>query len=345
MLGIAKMKMERGVTLNEFPKPFSSEDEVLIKVKISGICGSDLNLFNLEEQMPGRPLSLPFILGHEFCGVAESVGPRVQTIQVGDRVAGETHIPCMSCFTCQTGDAHICPNQRNVGRTVNGSFAEYIVIPEVSVRKVPDVLTDDEVAMLEPLGVAVHAVRENDVTGDNVVVLGCGPLGLMTIATARAFGASLVFATSHSPDKLQKGLKMGADQVFQADGEGTNKKILSEAGARGIGTVIDMSGSDEAIHQGLDLLRPGGTMVLAGIPKKDFHFNVLLYSIFKEIKLVGIFGRKMWETWYLSEMLFEQGKVSTELLIGPTYSIEDHEKAFNDAFSGKFGRIFIAPSS
>ncbi len=343
MRGIAKMDLDRGVSLNEFPKPASADDEALIRVELSGICGSDLNLYNLDRQTAGRKISLPIIIGHEFCGVVESVGSRVTKLEVGDRVAGETHIPCMSCFTCQTGRAHICPNQKNVGRTVDGSFAEYITVPQVSVRKVPEGLTDHEVAMLEPLGVAVHAVRENDVAGDNVLVLGCGPLGLMTIAVAKAFGASLVYATSHSPEKLQKGLRMGADQVFQAEQEDTNQKILSEAGFRGIGTVIDMSGSEKAIHQGLQLLRPGGTMVLAGIPKKDIQLNILMYSIYKEIKLVGIFGRKMWESWDLAEMLFQQGRISTELLIGPTYPIEDFVKAFDDAFSGKFDRIFIAP--
>jgi threonine 3-dehydrogenase len=344
MFGIAKINLERGVSLGEFPKPVPADDEALIKVKISGVCGSDLNLYNLEKQTAGRTIPLPIIIGHEFCGVVESVGSRVTKLRVGDRVAGETHIPCMSCFTCQTGGAHICPNQRNVGRTVNGSFAEYIAVPQVSVRKVPEGLTDHEVAMLEPLGVAVHAVRENDVAGDNVLVLGCGPLGLMTIAVAKAFGASLVFATGHSPEKLQKGLRMGADQVFRADQEDTNQKIRSEAGFRGIGTVIDMSGSEEAIHQGLQVLRPGGTMVLAGIPKKDIQLNILMYSIYKEIKLVGIFGRKMWESWDLSETLFLQGRISTELLIGPVYPIQDFGKAFDDAFSGKFGRIFITPS-
>lgn len=342
MFGIAKMKPERGVSLNEFPEPVPADDDVLIKVKLSGICGSDLNLYNLEGQLSGRILRFPIILGHEFCGVVEAIGSRVTRLQVGDRVAGETHIPCMKCFTCQTGDAHICPNQRNVGRTVNGSFADYTLIPEVSVRKVPEKLTDHEVAMLEPLGVAVHAVRKTDVAGDNVLVLGCGPLGLMTISVANAFGAARVFATSHSPEKLNKGLAMGADQVFQAAEESTPQKVVAEAGRQGIGTVIDMSGSDEAIQQGLQVLRPGGTMVLAGIPKKPLELNVLSYSIYKEINLVGIFGRVMWESWYLSEMLLQQGNIKTEHLIGSTYRAEDYEEAFQEAFSGKFGRTFFA---
>ena len=345
MLGIAKMKPEKGVTLSEFPKPMPAEDEVLIKVKVSGICGSDVRLYTLEGPLTEPRLTLPIILGHEFCGEVESVGSRVTKLQLGDRVAGETHIPCTICFTCQTGNAHICPNQKNVGRTVNGSFAEYITIPEVSVRKVPDTLADHEVALLEPLGVAVHAVREKDITGDNVLVLGCGPIGLMTIAVAKAFGASRVFATSHSPEKLQKGLKMGADQAFQASDEDTTQNILSEAGSYGIGTVIDMSGSEEAIQQGLQVLRPGGTMVLGGIPKKDINLNVLSYSIYNEIKLVGIFGRKLWESWYLSEMLLEQGRINTEPLIGSTHSVDNYEKAFDEAFSGKFGRTFIVFST
>ncbi len=342
MRAVAKVTLDKGVSLKEFSQPVPGEDEALIRVHVSGICGSDLELYKIDGYLTDPRLKLPFILGHEFCGVVEAVGPRVTRVQEGDRVAGETHIPCMTCYTCQTGSAHICPNQRNVGRTVNGSFADYITVPEVSVRKVPEALTDHEVAMLEPLGVAAHAVREKDVTGDRVLVLGCGPLGLMTVAVARVFGAARVFATSHSPAKLQKGLQMGADQVFQASDEDTPQRILSEAGPRGIGTVIDMSGSEEAIQQGLQVLRPGGTIVLAGIPKRDINLNVLQYSIHREIKVVGIFGRKLWESWDLSEMLLEQHRIPTEPLKGSTHAAEHYEKAFQEAFSGEFGRTFIS---
>jgi threonine 3-dehydrogenase len=230
---------------------------------------------------------------------------------------------------------------KNVGRNVNGSLAAYISLPEVSVRRSPDGLDNHEVAMLEPLGVAVHAVRQKDVVGENLLVLGCGPLGLMTIGVAKAFGALRVFATSRSPEKLQKGLEMGADQVFQASDAEMIEKIVAQAGFRGVATVIDMSGSPAAIKQGLDVLSPGGTMVLAGIPDQDIQLDVLSYSIYKEIKLVGIYGRTLWETWDLSEWLIEQKRINTEPLLGNTYAAEEFENAFQEAFSGKFGRTFI----
>jgi threonine 3-dehydrogenase len=341
MLSIVKNEPKKGVTLQESPKPIPQPDEVLIRVKISGICGSDLSIYKVDAPLSGGNLILPRIIGHEFCGVVEEVGAKVTNFESGDRVAGETHIPCMKCLTCQTGGAHICPNQRNVGRNVNGSFAEYITVSEVSVRKVPEALTDYQVAMLEPLGVAVHSVRQKDLAAENVLVLGCGPLGLMTVAVARAFGASRVFATSRTPEKLDKALKMGADKVFQASDKDIIEKIESAAGPTGVGTAIDMSGNEEAIEQGLRALSPGGTMILAGIPDDDIRLDVLSYSIYKEIKLVGVYGRTMWETWLLSEMLFEQGRVDTEPLTGSTYSPEDYGKAFQEAAEGKFGRTFF----
>ncbi|MDF1593960.1 MAG: alcohol dehydrogenase catalytic domain-containing protein [Desulfobacterales bacterium] len=341
MSAIAKMKLAKGVDLHEFPRPVPMDNEVLIKVKISGICGSDLKLYNIEA-MTARKIALPIILGHEFCGVVEALGPKVTSLQVGDRVAGEPHIPCMTCFTCDTGNAHICPHQKNVGRTVNGSFAEYLTVPEISVRKVPEALTDHEAALLEPMGVAVHAVRKNDIAGDNVLVLGCGPIGLMSISAAKAFGAARVFATGRNPEKLQKGLLMGADQIFNASDKGVTEKIRSQAGESGIGTVIDMSGSEEAIQQGLQVLRPGGTLVLAGIPGKHIDLNALAYNIYNEIRITGIFGRKLWESWILSEMLLKQGKIKTEVLMGSSFSVGDYEQAFAEAFSGKSGRTFIS---
>jgi len=341
MDAIAKMKLVKGLSLQQFPRPVPVDNEVLIRVRLSGICGSDLKLYNLEA-MPPRKIALPVILGHEFCGVVEALGPKVTKLQVGDRVTGDPHIPCMECYTCKTGNAHICPNQKNVGRTVNGSFAEYLTVPEVSIRKVPESLTDYEVALLEPLGVAVHAVRKNDIAGDNVLVLGCGPIGLMAIAAAKAFGAARVFATGRSPEKLQKGLLMGADQIFNADDTDVTGKILSQAGACGIGTVIDMTGSEEAIQQGLQVLRPGGTMVLAGILGKSINLNALAYNVYKEINITGIFGRKLWESWILSEMLLEQGKIRIEAIKGSTFKAADYEKAFAEAFSGKKGRTFLS---
>ena len=344
MIGVTKTKPEKGVSLEDFPVLQPVGDEVLIKVTLSGICGSDLALYEMDQPETNRWLSLPIIIGHEFCGVVESVGPQVTQFHQGDRVSGETHIPCMTCQTCQTGKAHICPNQKNIGRTVNGSLAEYITIPERSVRKAPTGLTDHEVAILEPLGVAVHAVREKNMAGENVLILGCGPLGLMAIAVAKAFGAGRVFATSRTPEKLQKALDMGADQVFQASDDDLIKNILSEAKSAGVSTAIDMSGNEHAMKQGIDVLSPGGTMILVGIPSKEISWDVLEHSIYKEIKLLGVFGRTLWETWALSEMLLGQGKINTEPLIGSTYALTDYEKAFAEAFSGKFGRTFMGAS-
>ena len=344
MIGVTKVKPKKGVSLEDYPVLPPNSDEVLIKVTVSGICSSDLKIYEMNQPATDRWLTLPRIIGHELCGIVELVGTQVTRFQKGDRVSCETHIPCMTCQTCQTGKTHLCPYQKNPGRTVNGSFAEYITLPERTVRKAPSKLTDHEVAILEPLGVAVRAVREKNMVGENVLILGCGPVGLMTIAVAKAFGAGRIFATSRTPEKLQKACDMGADQVFQASDDDLIKSILSEAKPFGVSTVIDMSGNEHAVKQGLDVLSPGGTMILVGIPPKEISWDVLEHSIYKEIKLRGVFGRTFWESWDLSEMLLEQGKINTEPLIGSTYALTDYEKAFADAFSGKFGRTFMGSS-
>jgi len=347
MWGITKTKNEIGLELMEWPDLEPAGDEVLIKIKVAGICGSDLNLYRWREteraQLAAGHMKLPFIIGHEFCGVVEGVGPQVRHLKPGDRVAGETHVPCMSCYVCLTGSPHICPHMRLLGRHVTGSLAEYTKVPEVSVHKVPDTLDDHEVALLEPLGVAMNAVEKARVSGDTVLVTGCGPIGLMSIAGAKDWGASMVVATSRTQAKLDKALAMGADAVFNADDPDCVAGIRDAVGREGVGAVIEMSVAQQAIDQGLAAIRCAGRLVQVGTPGAPVTLDMVGPVMHQEVEIIGVFGRRMWNTWLYSEDLLARGKVRTDLVKGGDYALSDFQDAFEEALSGEAGRTFFTP--
>jgi threonine 3-dehydrogenase len=347
MWAIAKTKNETGLELMEWPNPEPVGNEVRIKVTVAGICGSDLNLYRWRDteraNVASGRIKLPFIIGHEFCGIVESIGPQVQNLKPGDRVAGETHVPCMKCYVCQTGHPHICPHMRLIGRQVAGSLAEYTNVPEISLYKVVNTLDDHEAAMLEPLGVAVNGVEKARVHGDTVLITGCGPIGLLGIAAAKAMGASTVVATSRTQAKLNKALEMGADAVFNANDPECVDTIRKAVNREGVGAVIEMSGAQEAITQGLDAIRCAGRFVQVGNPGAPVSIEMVRNVMHKEIQFIGVFGRRMWNTWFISEDLLIRGKVRTDLVKGGDYPLSEYQKAFEEAFGGLAGRTFFTP--
>jgi len=347
MQGVAKTEDQTGVELIECPNPEPVDDEVLIKVSVAGICGSDLHLYRWREteraQLNAGRMKLPFIIGHEFCGIVESSGPQVRHLRPGDRVAGETHVPCMNCYVCQTGNPHICPHMQLIGRQVTGSLAEYTKVPEIGLYKVPDTLNDHEVALLEPLGVAVNAVEKAHVQGDTVLITGCGPIGLMSIAVAQAMGASMVVATSRTDTKLEKAQAMGAHAVFNANDPDCVARIRDTVKREGVGAVIEMSGAQEAIGQGFGCIRCAGRFVQVGTPAAPVTVELVGSLMHKEVEMVGVFGRRMWNTWITAEDLLARKRVRTDLIMGGDYRLKEYEKAFEEAFSGLAGRTFFTP--
>jgi threonine 3-dehydrogenase len=347
MQGIAKTEDQTGLELVDWAISEPVDDEVFIKVAVAGICGSDLNLYRWREteraQLNAGRMKLPFIIGHEFCGTVESTGPQVRHLKAGDRVAGETHVPCMNCYVCQTGSPHICPHMQLIGRHVTGSIAEYMKVPEIGLYKVPDTLNDHEVALLEPLGVAVNAVEKANVSGDTVLITGCGPIGLMSVAVAKAMGASMVVATSRTETKLEKALGMGADAVFNADDPECVARIRDTVKREGVGAVIEMSGAQEAIDQGFGCIRCAGRFVLVGTPAAPVSVELVGSVMHKEVEVVGVFGRRMWNTWITSKDLLAGKRVRTDLIMGGDYRLGEYEKAFEEALRGVAGRTFFTP--
>lgn len=340
---VRKVKPAVGADLVEMALPESlGPEEVLIRVDLAAICASDVHVYDWVPRVASSGLNLPITMGHEFTGMVLETGERVKTLIEGDRVSGETHFPCGKCYQCQTGEQHRCQNLKLLGRHINGSMAGYAILPEICARRVPQELSLEEAALMEPLGVAVHAVTKARVSGDTVAVLGCGAIGLMAIAAAKALGALRIYATSHSPAKLERAIQMGAYRALKVDQEDVVAEILAETNGEGVGAVLEMSGSAEAVLQGFRILRKGGTYIGVGLPNRPVELE-LGRIIHSEVLYTGIHGRRMWDTWIVAERLLTWGLIDLSPAMGKHFPLEDYQAAFAEAQSASPGRVFLKP--
>jgi len=334
-----------GASLEEMAIPEKlGPKEVLIKVDLAAICASDVHVYDWAPNVAASGLPLPVTMGHEFTGTVLQTGDQVRSLVKGDRVSGETHYPCGECYQCQTGEQHRCRNMRLLGRHINGCMAEYIVLPEICARHIPDDIPMEQAALMEPLGVAVHAVDKAGPSGDTVAILGCGAIGLMAIGVAKAFGALRIYATSRTPAKLERALEMGAYRALRADVEDVVGEILSETDQEGVGAVIELSGNPEAIRQGFQILRKGGTYVGVGIPTRPVELELVNSVIYREAVYTGIHGRKMWDTWIKVERLLSWGVIDLSPVMGERFALRDYEAAFAEAKAPTPGRVFLDPT-
>ena len=245
---IRKTGPRAGAELVEVPLLGSlGPGEVLARVDLAAICASDVHVYDWLPSIAALGLPLPFTMGHEFTGTVLRIGDQVKALGEGDRISGETHYPCGECYQCRTGEQHRCRQMGILGRSIDGCMAEYIVLPEICARRIPPDIPIEQAALMEPLGVAVHAVDKAGVGGETLAIMGCGAIGLMAVGVAKAFGALRIYATSRTPVKLECALQMGAYRALKADSEDVVGEILSETGQEGVGRVIDFSGSPEAI--------------------------------------------------------------------------------------------------
>jgi threonine 3-dehydrogenase len=230
-----------------------------------------------------------------------------------------------------------------VGRTLDGCFGEYTTLPEINARKIPSSIPPERAALLEPLGVAVHALEAVEPSGKRVAILGCGAIGLLAIGATKALGALTVFATSRSPGKLERARQMGADLALSAVEDDVVGEILKATGGLGVDAVIELSGSEEAFHQGFQIMRNRGTMVLVGLPPEPVSLDIPGEMIRKEARLVGSFGRRMWQTWITAERLLERDLVDVSLATGKTFPLAEYRAAFQEAASPAPGRVLLIP--
>lgn len=342
MKALRKLSPEAGGVLTEVDIPSVKPGYALVKIEVAAICGSDLQVYNWRSDMASK-VNLPITMGHEYCGKVVEVGSGVDSLAVGDLVAGETHFPCGNCYLCSSGKQHNCVDMKLVGRTFDGCFAEYMLVPEICLRKVPVNVDKETAAMFEPLGVAVHAIQETAPCGETVLVIGCGPIGLMTAAVAKKMGASRVFAASRTQEKLDLAVKLGADKVINSGEQDLVDAIKEVTRGEGVDVVIEASGSTDAMIQGLDSLKKHGRFCLVGVPKDKISLNADHYLIRRGLQISGVFGRRMFDTWITLEELVDGSNLDLNLLKGSSYSLDDYKQAFEKANTKPPERIFLTP--
>lgn len=343
MKGILKEKPQPGAVWREdLPIPAVKDNELLIKVKATAICGTDLHIYPWNAWAQKR-LTLPMVFGHEFSGEVVQVGKMVRNFKIGDRVAGETHIPCNACYQCQTGNQHNCNDMKIIGVHASGCFAEYISIPVDCAWKLDDDLSYELGAMLEPMGVAAHGVLSGEIGGKSIAIYGCGPIGLMGVGIASACGAIRIFAIDLFEEKLAVAREMGADTTLQVGKDNAEEAIHNATGGQGVDVVVDFTGNAKAIQEGFRVLRKGGRYTMAGLPDAPVSLDLTDAIIYREATVLGITGRLMYKTWWQCNELLKSGKIDIKPVIGGIYPLKDYEKAFDALKSGAPGKMILIP--
>jgi threonine 3-dehydrogenase len=334
MLAVVKENKSSGVVLKDIPIPTPKDGELLIKVKLASICGTDINIYDWTPWAESHIVP-PIVIGHEVVGeVVEINGDNPEGIKVGDLVSSETHIFCGKCYQCEIGNKHICENMELFGIGRNGGFAEYATIPIRTSWKNDKSIPVEAMSSQEPLGNAVHVVTKAGVEDKTVLVTGLGPTGLAAVAAAKAMGAKKVIALNRGEYRRNLGEKMGADEVYDK---------LPEKYLNKMDVVLEMSGNDTAIQVAFDAVRIAGTVIIFGIPKKDITLNFGKYFIDKELTVKGVFGRRIWETWNQVSELLVSGKVDLTKMITHKFPLKEFEKAMEVMKSGECGKILLVP--
>jgi threonine 3-dehydrogenase len=343
MRALRKTGSERGAELVDVPMPSVGPRDVLVKVKVAAICGSDIHIYNWNEWASQR-VKPPITFGHEFCGEIVEVGRDVSNLQVGDLIAAETHVPCGHCYQCSTGNQHVCEHMAILGVHVPGAFSEFAVIPAVCAWKLPS-QTDPELgALLEPLGVGTHGLLVEPVDGSSVAIIGCGPIGIMTAQVAAALGAYPLFVLDVNPFRLAMARDIVPEAVCLNPGEVDVRKAVREAsGGRGVDVSVELSGTVPGTRLTFDLVRLGGRVSLIGLTGDPVTLNTCDDVIYKEVTIKGTTGRLMWKTWWQMDGLVGSGKVDPRKVVTHRFSLAEYSEAFAVATSGLAGKVTLIP--
>ncbi|WP_226658262.1 L-threonine 3-dehydrogenase [Pseudalkalibacillus hwajinpoensis] len=342
MKAIVKHERAKGAQLQTVDIPQISDNEVLIQVKATSICGTDVHIYTWDEWSQSR-VNPPYVFGHEFAGVVVEKGGNVTNLEVGDHVSAETHIVCNQCPQCLTGKFHICENTKIIGVDTDGCFAEYVALPSQNIWKNPESLSFDVASVQEPMGNAVHTVLAGDVAGKTVAIIGCGPIGIMAVGVAKAAGASQVIALDLNDYRLNLAKEMGATTVINSRNEDPLQVVKELTNGHGVDVVCEMSGHPIAMNQGFKMVTNGGRVSILSLPVRPVEIDVTNDIVFKGITVQGITGRKMFETWRQVSGLLQSGQVDVEPMITHHFPLEDFEKGFELMIEGKCGKVVLHP--
>jgi len=343
MLAVVKPEAAPGAEVREVPVPVFGRTDVLVRVKVASICGTDLHIYDWDRWAQNR-IKPPLIPGHEFCGEVVAFGNEVTSVKEGDFVSAEMHVACGKCLQCRTGEAHICQNVKIIGVDANGAFAEYVVIPESNIWKLDSSIPLEYASILDPLGNAVHTVLAGEIAAKSVAVTGCGPIGLFSIAVAKAVGATSVFAIEVNEHRAKIAREMQADYVLNPAQEDVIGTVMEKTGGLGVDVVLEMAGHPDSIRTAFDIVRRGGRISLLGLTSKPISLNFSEDIIFKGITIQGINGRRMYQTWYQMTALLKSGKLNLHPVITDRISMTDFGKAMERLKTGQASKILVYPN-
>ena len=338
MKALVKAKAERGIWLEDIQEPEIGHNEVLINIRRTAICGTDIHIYQWDD-WASKTIPVPMAIGHEFAGVIVECGSEVRGFSVGDRVSAEGHITCGVCRNCRAGRRHLCINTVGVGVDRPGAFAEYLSVPAFNVFKIPDDISDDMASILDPLGNATHTALSFDLVGEDVLITGAGPIGIMAVAIARYAGARHIVITDINDYRLELARKAGASIALNVS-NGSLDDTMQELGMEeGFDVGMEMSGNPSAFRDMLRIMHNGGSIALLGIPPGETTID-WKQVIFKGLTLKGIYGREMFETWYKMSSMLQSG-LNIDSIITHHFPIDDFQPAFELMESGQSGKVIL----
>jgi threonine 3-dehydrogenase len=335
---LVKERAGPGFTLKDVPEPRIRDDEVLIRVRRAGVCGTDVHIYEWDDWAKGR-VKPPITVGHEFAGDVAEVGKLVTDVRVGDRVTAEGHIVDGRCLLCRTGNAHVCPFTKIIGVDRDGCFAEYISMPATNVWHLDDDISFDIGGIHDPMGNAFHTALTADIPGSTVLITGCGPIGIFAVGICRAAGASRIIASDVNAKRLELASAMGAHDIVRPDQ--AEAVVRRHTDGLGVDVALEMSGVPSAIHQALALVRVGGRVQMLGIPAKPMELNLATEVIFKGITIYGVVGRRMYDTWHQMTRFLRSGKFDPTPVITHRFPLSEADAAIAAIKSGEAGKVIF----
>jgi threonine 3-dehydrogenase len=338
MKALVKQQAAPGIWLEDIPEPKVGHNDVLIEIAKTAICGTDMHIYNWDAWAQ-KTIPVPMAVGHEYCGRIVEVGSEVRGLKPGDRVSGEGHITCGYCRNCRAGRRHLCKNTVGVGVNRPGAFAEYLAIPAFNAFKLPDSIPDDIASILDPFGNATHTALTFNMVGEDVLITGAGPIGIMATAIARFTGARYIVVTDVNDYRLELARRMGATRAINVQRESLDQ-TMKELGILGGWDVgLEMSGKEAAFRDMLRTMFHGGSVAILGIPPGDMAID-WNQVIFKGLTLKGIYGREMFETWYKMASMLQSG-LKLDPIITHHFPIQEFQQGFETMGSGKSGKVIL----
>ena len=338
MRALAKMQPGEGLELVDVPKPVAGHNDLMIRIRKTAICGTDIHIWKWDE-WAARTIPVPMHVGHEYVGEVVEIGTEVQGFKIGDRVSGEGHITCGHCRNCRAGRRHLCRNTQGVGVNRPGAFADFLVIPAFNAFKIPDDVSDDLAAIFDPFGNATHTALAFDLVGEDVLITGAGPIGAMAAAVPRHVGARHVVITDVNDYRLELAARMGATRAVNVTREDL-KDVMRELGmTEGFDVGLEMSGVPSAFASLIERMNHGGKVAMLGILPDGVGIN-WSQVIFKGLEIKGIYGRQMFETWYKMVAMLQSG-LDLSPILTHHFAAADYRKGFEAMLSGQSGKVVL----